>query len=318
MKPVALLSVVLLVLACTALMAGQSFVPPAQVLRGIWGGGDFVISTLRGPRVCLAIAAGASLGMAGALMQAVTRNPLATPDVIGLVQSAGLGHIIALLMGSSVFAGELFGIVCALTMVSYLARHQGPVAFVLYGIAIGATATAVTTVSILRAPDAVQNQMILWLSGSLARAQIAQAELVLGVFSGLLIMVIWQAHRLSTLWLGDEVMQSLGINLSRMRLFVLGLVCVLTASATLAVGPISFLAFCAAPLARAITGAAKPALFPAALMGACLLTAADLVARLLAPIVTLPTGLMMTMLGAPYLIWFLAQQNNRENKKVAL
>ncbi|WP_434288979.1 FecCD family ABC transporter permease [Celeribacter sp. SCSIO 80788] len=310
MRPVFTLTVALIVIALAALCGGRDWLSLPELWQAAREG-DFVLTVLRGPRVALAIGAGAALGLAGALMQGLTRNPLATPDVIGLVQSAGLGHMIALSLGLSLFLGEALGAALALIAVSTLARGQGPVAFVLYGIGVGATASAATTVMLLRAPDAEVSQMMIWLSGSLARSAMTQAVSLYLVLAGALLVVIWQAHRLNTLWLGDETMRGLGVDLRAMRLLVLALVALLTAAATLAVGPIGFLAFTAAPLARAITGAEPPALIPAALMGACLLTGADLIARLIAPLVTLPTGLVMTLIGAPYLIWFLAREKRR-------
>lgn len=311
MKPVITLSLALVCLVFLALSGGRDWLSPTEVWRGLWDTDDFVIQVLRLPRTALAVAAGLALGLAGALMQGLTRNPLATPDVIGLVQGASLGHIVALGLGASVFLGETVGAAVALFAVITLARSQGPIAFVLYGIGVGATASAATTVILLRAPDATISQMMLWLSGSLARADLATTGMLLGGVGCAMFVVLWRARELRTLWLGDDVMTGLGVNLTVLRFTVLGLVTLLTAGATLAVGPIGFLAFTAAPLARAITGAEPPALFPAALMGACLLTAADLVARLIAPLVTLPTGLIMTLIGAPYLIFFLWSEKRK-------
>jgi iron complex transport system permease protein len=311
MKPVITLLLALVCLVLLALSGGRDWLSPPEVWHGLWSTDDFVIQVLRMPRTALAVAAGLALGLAGALMQGLTRNPLATPDVIGLVQGASLGHIVALGLGASVFLGETVGAAVALFAVITLARNQGPIAFVLYGIGVGATASAATTVILLRAPDATISQMMLWLSGSLARADLATAGALLGGVTCAMLVVLWRARDLRTLWLGDDVMTGLGVNLTVLRFTVLGLVTLLTAGATLAVGPIGFLAFTAAPLARAVTGAEPPALFPAALMGACLLTAADLVARLIAPLVTLPTGLIMTLIGAPYLIFFLWSEKRK-------
>jgi iron complex transport system permease protein len=311
MKPVITLLLALVCLVFLALSGGRDWLSPAEVWRGLWDTDDFIIQVLRLPRTALAVAAGLALGLAGALMQGLTRNPLATPDVIGLVQGASLGHIVALGLGASVFLGETVGAAVALLAVITLARQQGPIAFVLYGIGVGATASAATTVILLRAPDATISQMMLWLSGSLARADFATASMLLGGVTCAMMVVLWRARDLRTLWLGDDVMTGLGVNLTVLRFTVLGLVTLLTAGATLAVGPIGFLAFTAAPLARAVTGAEPPALFPAALMGACLLTAADLAARLIAPLVTLPTGLIMTLIGAPYLIFYLWSEKRK-------
>lgn len=305
MKPVPMLLIALTILIFAALSGGRDWFSPVEVWHGLLSSDDFVIHTLRLPRTLIAVGAGMALGLAGALMQGLTRNPLATPDVIGLVQAAGLGHMLALSFHLPPFVGEATGALTALIAVSLFARGQGAVAFVLYGIGIGATASAATTVLLLRAPDAQVSAMMLWLSGSLARSDLATVGWIFAGLAVVFLCVGWRAHMFGTLWLGDTVMAGLGIDLRHMRWLVLGLVAALTAAATLAVGPIGFLAFTAAPLARALTGAEPPALMPAALMGACLLTGADLAARLLAPVVVLPTGLVMTLIGAPYLIYFL-------------
>lgn len=305
MKPVPMLLIALTILIFAALSGGRDWFSPVEVWHGLLSSDDFVIHTLRLPRTLIAVGAGMALGLAGALMQGLTRNPLATPDVIGLVQAAGLGHMLALSFHLPPFVGEATGALTALIAVSLFARGQGAVAFVLYGIGIGATASAATTVLLLRAPDAQVSAMMLWLSGSLARSDLATVGWIFAGLAVVFLCVGWRAHMFGTLWLGDTVMAGLGIDLRHMRWLVLGLVAALTAAATLAVGPIGFLAFTAAPLARALTGAEPPALMPAALMGACLLTGADLAARLLAPLVVLPTGLVMTLIGAPYLIYFL-------------
>jgi iron complex transport system permease protein len=305
MKPVPMLLITLTILIFAALSGGRDWFSPVEVWHGLLSSDDFVIHTLRLPRTLIAVGAGMALGLAGALMQGLTRNPLATPDVIGLVQAAGLGHMLALSFHLPPFVGEATGALTALIAVSLFARGQGAVAFVLYGIGIGATASAATTVLLLRAPDAQVSAMMLWLSGSLARSDLAAVGWIFAGLAVVFLCVGWRAHMFGTLWLGDTVMAGLGIDLRHMRWLVLGLVAALTAAATLAVGPIGFLAFTAAPLARALTGAEPPALMPAALMGACLLTGADLAARLLAPVVVLPTGLVMTLIGAPYLIYFL-------------
>lgn len=311
MRATASLSVALALLLLVALAGGRQWLSPAQLWQALSTPDDFLIWVLRGPRVLTAACAGSCLGLAGALMQGLVRNPLATPDVLGLVQGAGLGHMLALSLGAPLFAGEFAGAVAVLAVLGVLSRGTGPLGLVLYGIGVGATATAATTILLLRAPDGQASQMMLWLSGSLARSDADTVLALLAVLLPSLVALAWQARRLDTLWLSADLMRALGVDLAALRLGVMGLVALLTAGATLAVGPIAFLAFAAAPLARAVTGAAPPALLPATLMGACLLTGADLAARLAAPLVTLPTGLVMTLLGAPYLIWFLARDTKR-------
>jgi iron complex transport system permease protein len=311
MRAVLILSLALLGLAYVALAGGREWLSPGQVWAGLWNGDDFLVHALRLPRVLLAVGAGMALGLAGALMQGLTRNTLATPDVIGLVQGASLGHVLLLVAGGPPLWGAVTGAALALALVSLLARGQGALAFVLYGIGVGATAAAATTVVLQRAPDAQVAQAMLWLSGSLSRADLATAAMLWAALGLGLLAVIGFGRALSTLWLGDELMMALGVSPARLNLLVLVLVAALTGAAVLAVGPLGFLAFTAAPLARALTGAEPPTLLPAALMGACLLVLADLGARLLAPWVSLPTGLLMALIGAPYLIFFLMQDRRR-------
>ncbi len=299
------IALALVALALVALAGGRNWIGPGAIWSGLRDPDDFVIRTLRLPRVLIAVGVGAALGLAGALMQGLTRNPLATPDVIGLVQGAGLGYALALATGAALLPGAAGGAAAAMLAVALLSRGQGALAVVLYGIGVGATAMAATTVLLVRAPDAAAAQAMIWLSGSLARADLATATALWSVLGAALAAVALAAHRLSTLWLGDEVMAALGIDPRRMRWLVLALVTALTAAGTLAAGPIGFLAFTAAPLARAVTGAEPPSLLPAALMGACLLTAADLAARLIAPVAVFPTGLVVSLIGAPYLVFFL-------------
>lgn len=306
-----ILALLLITVSYAGLAGGQAWVSVGDIWIGLTDPSDFLIRVIRLPRLLTAMGAGMALGLAGALMQALTRNPLATPDVIGLVQAAGLGHVAALIVGVAPLFGAFGGVVVAIAILALLARDQGPLAVVLYGIGIGATCAAATAVLLLRATDAQAASALIWLSGGLARSDASTALALWWVVLPALVVVLAFAHRLSTLWLGDEMIQSLGGQLSQVRGLVLALVAVLTAAATLAVGPIGFLAFAAAPLAMAVTRTEPPALFPAALMGGCLLVFADLVARSLASVVSLPTGLVMSVLAAPYLIFYLWQEKRR-------
>ncbi len=305
MRRAAALPVLLAVLVWLALAGGRNWLGPAALVQALLDRQDFLMYGLRLPRVLIATGAGMALGMAGALMQGLTRNPLATPDIIGLTQGAGLGFTIALLFGLPLVAGAACGAALSMFAVAILARGRGVLAFVLFGLGVGATAAATTTVLLVFAPEAKTVRAMIWLSGSLSNADFETARwlwLVLLASGGL---VAVRAHRLGLLWLGDDVMAALGVDLLRMRFLVLGLVTALTAASTLAVGPIGFVAFVAAPLARAVTGAEAPAIWPAALTGGCLLVGADLMARLVASVAVFPTGLIMGLIGAPYLIFFL-------------
>ena len=301
----------LLVLIYFSLAGGRNWLGPLDVFTGLFDPQDFIIHELRLPRVLIAVGSGAALGMAGALMQGLTRNPLATPDIIGVTQGAGLGFSIALLSDLALLPGAALGAGGAMLAVATLSRGRTPLAFVLFGIGVGATCAAATAVIITSVPDAEASTALIWLSGSLSHANIATAMWLWVVLIAGLVWVAFYQHTLALLWLGDDVMTALGTNVVNTRTMILGVVTGLTAASTLAVGPIGFLAFVSAPLAQAITRSEPPALWPAAATGACLLTAADLCARLLAPIVVFPTGLIMSLIGAPYLIFFLWRERRQ-------
>lgn len=305
MRAVLILAAALALIAYAALAGGREWLGP-QALFAALTDGDFVVQGLRLPRLLLALGAGCALGLAGALLQGLTRNILATPDILGIVQMAGLGHLIALAAGASLLAGEIAGAGLALGVLAWLGRGAETGTQILYGIGLAATASAAGTVVLLRLPDAAAAQAMLWLSGSLARAELTTALPLFATLGLALGILATQARALPLLWLGDEVMAGLGTDLRRLRWVLLALIAALTAAATLAVGPIGFLAFTAAPLAQAITGAPRPALLPAMLMGGALLALADLAARMLAGVVNLPTGLVMTMIGASYLVGHLS------------
>ena len=311
MRRYVLLPALLLALVYCALAAGRSWLSPSELWIGLTDTQNFLVYGLRLPRVLIAVGAGMALGIAGALMQGLTRNPLATPDIIGLTQGAGLGFAIALINDLPLLPGAACGAAVAMIAVSVLSRGRGALAFVLFGIGVGASSAAATMVLLISAPDAKAATAMIWLSGSLSRVDMATAGWLWGVLIAGSTMITLRGHTLSLLWLGDDVMSALGVDIGRMRLLVLCLVTALTAASTLAVGPIGFLAFVAAPLAQAMTKAEPPALWPAALTGACLLTAADLAARITAPLAVFPTGLMMSLIGGPYLIFFLWRERQR-------
>ena len=230
MRRAVLLPALLLVLVWLALAGGRNWLGPVALVQGLLDRQDFLIYGLRLPRLLIAVGAGMALGMAGALMQGLTRNPLATPDIIGLTQGAGLGFAIALLLDLPLLAGAACGAGIAVLCVALLAQGRGALAFVLFGIGVGATAAAATTVLLVLAPDAKAARAMIWLSGSLARADLATAGWVWLVLLAGGALVALRAHRLGLLWLGDDVMASLGVDLSRMQVLVLGLVTALTAA----------------------------------------------------------------------------------------
>lgn len=304
----ALLVPALLLLAILSLAGGRDWLTPLQIWHGLINPHDFIIRIWRLPHMLAAAGAGLALGLAGALMQGVNRNTLATPDVIGVTQGAGLGYALALVWNKPLLAGAAIGAALAIGLVMMLARGRGPLAFVLFGIGIGVTAAAATSMVLLAVDPKTAAAAMVWFSGSLARVDMGPAVLLCAIALAACAFVALSHRSLSLLWLGDELMTSLGTNPARTRRRAIVLVTMLSAASTLVVGPVAFLAFVSAPLARAVTGVERPALFPAALMGANLFVAADLLSRVIASVALFPAGLLMNVIGAPYLIFFLLRE----------
>ena len=312
-----LVSVVLAGAALT-LMFGQSFVPPADVLRILAGqevpGADFTVRELRLPRLVLSVLTGLSFGLAGAACQTLLRNPLASPDIIGISAGAGAAAVFAIVILSwrgpsvSVLAVAV-GLATALTI--YLLSWRRGVAgtrLILVGIGIAAMLDSVIAWVLLKAPAWSLQEALRWLTGSVNGAQLSHAVPVLAaiiIFGGL---ILSQARQIEAIRLGDDKAAALGVPLARTRLLViLGLVG-LVAFATSVTGPIAFVAFLSGPIAARIAGPGIPVLIPAALIGASLVLYCDFAGQFLLP-GRFPVGVVTGALGAPFLIYLIIRAN---------
>lgn len=312
------LGLVTVVVCVVALSVGDFAVPLLDVPAAILGAGnpeaDFIVRTLRLPRVLTGLLVGAAFGTSGAVFQAVARNPLASPDVIGIVAGAGAAavFVIVVLDGSSamVSAGALAGALGTALAIYLLAWRRGvsPYRLVLVGIGLSAMLTSVTAYLLSRAMVYDVQQATVWLTGSLnARTwddvhRIGLTLLVLGP------VVLALAGPLRALQLGDATAVGLGVTVERARLTLVVVAVALAAAATASAGPIEFVAFVAAPIARRLTRSSLT-LVPAALAGALLVVAADLIARRAFAPAELPVGIVTSIVGAPYLLWLLARAN---------
>lgn len=297
---------------------GDFPIPFDEVIRYLRGDGgqdaDFIIGTLRLPRVIAGVLVGASLGISGAIFQSLARNPLASPDVIGFTPGAALGAVftLALWPGSSLrmALGAVIGGMATAAAVYLLAWKRGVRIYrlVLIGIGMGFLVRAGVEYLVIRSEVTELARAAVWLTGSLSGrtwenvAIVALSLAVLGPFA------IALEDRLDVLSLGDDVAVALGISVNRLKLALVSIGVALAALAVAGAGPISFVALMAGPIARRLIRASGAGLVPAALVGALLVVAADLAGRrLLAPI-ELPVGVFTAMLGAPYLLWLLVRQ----------
>ena len=272
----------------------------------------------RGPRVAVAAAAGAMLAAAGAVLQRVTANPLASPEMLGVGSGAGVGlaavlfAVVAPGLGVQLTASAL-GATLVLAAMLVLSRRAGlgPERLLLGGIAMGALCSAVLTAVIATgSPQAFD--LLRWLSGSTNDATPADAWLCVGAAAVLLAPLPFLARWLEILPLGDVTARSLGLPVHRGRTVLVVLAGVLTATASLFVGPLSFIGLVAPHLAR-LLGLGRPRThgIGAILIGSGLMVASDWLARMAAFPYQLPLGLFASLLAGPYLVWLLGRDGPR-------
>jgi iron complex transport system permease protein len=308
---------VLVGLGLVGLGVGDIPLAPGQVVAALVGHGDtvsdFVIGQLRGPRVAAALLVGASLGVAGGIVQSVVRNPIASPDVIGITSGASASGLTAIVVfgvsGIGLFWTVLVGAVVVSALIAGLAWRRGITGnrVVLVGIGVAAMSVSVTGWMLTSGTVQQAGTALLWLSGSLNAVDPGIVGVLAVAFVVLVGAALVQSPRLTVLTLGDEVASSLGLRPNRAKVLLLLTAVCLTAAAVATAGPVSFVALMAAPIARRLVGGGRVALGPAAAVGAVIVLASDLVAQFALPGTTLPVGVVTGVVGAPYLLWLLAR-----------
>ena len=310
------LVVLLLVVGGAALTLGDFPLPLREVLASLAGQGtraaDLVVHGLRLPRFEAGLAVGFAFGLAGAVCQTLLRNPLASPDVIGLSAGASAGAVVALLLlgwsGTAVAGSALGGALltaAAIHLLSWRGGASGP-RLVLVGIGVAAVLYAVVDLLMTRARVHQAQQALVWLTGSLNGVPAGSLLPLVAVVAVAVLLAPLAGRTLTALQLGDDTARALGTGVERSRLLLMLLVVVLTAVATSVAGPVGFVAFVSAPLARRLTRDAGPGLLTAGLVGAAVVTLADVLGQHLLP-VDLPVGVVTAAVGAPYLIHLLAR-----------
>lgn len=295
---------------------GDLRIPLAQL--GVLATGDAedltrrVIIDLRLPRLTVAALAGAALAVSGALLQGVTRNPLAAPSVVGVTGGAAVGALGLLLLVPAAPAGSVplaafVGGVLASAVVYALAWRGGgsPTALLLVGIAVAAFTTAVVAALVVGA-EVRTAQALTWLAGS-TYARTWTDVATLGAWVVVLLPVAWAGgRRLDLLSLGDDVPRTLGVHLQRARLAYVALAVFLAAAAVSVVGTLAFVGLISPHAARLLTGSRHHRLIPlAAVVGAALVVIADTVGRTVIAPAQIPSGLVTALLGTPYFVWLL-------------
>lgn len=316
------LVVAAIVAAAVGITLGDYPVSLGQIVEALRGTADdrlaqYFVREVRLPRAVTALLVGAALGMSGAIFQAVSGNPLGSPDVIGFTTGAATGALIQIIvLGGDTFAvamaSVLGGLVTA-AVVYGLAWRGGVAGFrlVLVGIGIGAVLAAVNSLLVVKAPLEAAQTATQWLAGSLNSTLWPEARAV-GVALVLLtpVAVAW-SRPLAQLPLGDAAATGLGVRVERSRLVLIVVGVALMGVATASTGPIAFIALAAPHLVRKLTRTPGVALFGAALMGAVLVLVSDLIARRLFAPTELAVGVITGALGGLYLVWLLAVERKR-------
>ena len=312
------LVVAILVVFTAALVVGDFPLSVGEVFSSLTGRGtraaDFIVYDLRLPRVLTGIAVGVCFGVSGAVFQSMVRNPLASPDIIGISAGASACAVVAILaLGLGGYLVSAFAFVGALVTaiaIYLLAWRQGVSGYrlVLVGIGIGAMMYALIDYLMTRASVWDAQVALRWLTGSLNGASTAELQPLLVIMALTLPLTLWAGRSLSGLQLGDDTAKGIGIRVERSRLLLIVFAVALNAIATAAAGPVGFVAFVAGPIARRLTRGTGIALLPAALVAALVVIAADFVGQHLLP-VPLPVGILTAAVGAPYLLYLLVVSN---------
>jgi ABC-type enterobactin transport system permease subunit len=311
---------VLVLLSAVSLGRGDFPIGLGDVLRTLAGLGEktqeFIVLELRAPRIVVGLLVGLALGVAGALFQTFARNPLASPDVLGITQGASVGAVAAIVLtGGSAIGVPLAALAGALVtgallfVLTWRAGIDG-YRLVLVGIALWSVMAALIDWLLTHAEIYDAAAAYVWITGSLnARTWDHAVPLVLSV--AVLIPLALAAGRvLGVLQFGDDTARGLGVRLPLAQSAVVLIAVALVATSVAAAGPISFVALVVPQIAVRLTGGSRPPLLASGLLGAVLVVGADLTTRTVLP-QALPVGILTAVIGAPYLLWLLVRGRRR-------
>lgn len=280
---------------------------------------DQIVWDLRVPRALLGVVVGAGLAVAGTVIQAVVRNPLGDPYLLGIVPGASVGAVLVIVAGSSSAAGlsiggaAFVGAMVAFAATFTLSRQGGrwpPSRLVLAGVAVGYLLSSVTFfLQTLATPNQVQRALF-WSLGSLASARWSDLALPAVVVACSTAWLLLQGPRLNALVTGEEVAGSLGIDVARFQLQLMAITSLLTGAVVAVAGGIGFVGLMIPHLVRLLVGADhRRVLLAGALLGGVFLVAVDVVARMARQPVELPIGIVSAAIGAPFFLWLLRSQS---------
>ncbi len=319
--PIALILLLIALAASTGrVLLGTPMVAPADALAVLRGelvpGISFIVMDSRLPAVAVGALAGISFGVSGTVFQTLLRNPLASPDVLGVTLGASAGTVVAMTVftvtDSGLFWAALFGGIGTAVLVLLVAssrrgRDAGRVddRFVLVGIGVAAALSALITFLLTRIDPRSAGDLMRWLIGSLNASTWDCAVVLAGAVVVLAPVVALLASRLRILELGDDLATALGLPVPLTRTALILVAVVLAALPVAVTGPLAFIAFLAGPIARALLG--RPSLFLSALTGAVLVLCADLIGQNAFGSTPMPVGVITGAFGAPFLLWMMTR-----------
>jgi iron complex transport system permease protein len=315
----------LLTLASTAF--GSTWLPLDRILAVLVGAGErteqLIVLQLRLPRVLLAALAGGAMAVAGYLLQKVTRNELASPSVLGVVDGAALGVMLFLTLLSDESnalvtsiawqpVAAAGGALAAIATVFLVSGRQATsaVRLLLYGIAVAAAAKAATIILMLTGPIYRTTQATRWMAGAVNEVNWGEVQITALLLVPALLVVLAAARRLPPSDLDETSARSVGLNLPVFRLLIFGLAATLTAIAVAFAGGVSFVGLLAPHMARLLVGRSVVAgVLGSLLLGAMMLMGADLIVRALFAPTEVPAGTLTAVIGAPYFLYLLLRKD---------
>ena len=303
---------ILLVSTLFSLCIGSVMIDPIHAIACSFTQDDFILNEYRIPRTLLGLVIGSSLAISGAVIQGVIRNPLASPDVIGITKGASLAAVIIIMIFPSAplfvlplgsFAGALIISLILSFLISKFDVKGSKLALI--GLAIGAICTAIVQFLLIRNPMDANNALI-WLTGSLYGHNISNFFSVLPWFIITVPLVLLLGYQLDILNLGDNVATALGARVQFLKMILLILAVMLAGASIAVVGGISFLGLIAPHIARQLVGHKNlHVIIMSGLIGAILLTLGDGLARGIQPPLDIPVGVVIAVIGAPYFLFLL-------------
>ena len=308
-------AVLLLALSCfLSLLYGAGAVGPLEAFKALFNQGSadayFVVSQLRLPRTLVGLFVGISLGVAGALMQAVARNPLAEPGLLGVSAGSTFAVALALVLGASAATltvsiaqiGALAGCFCVITAARMQGQNRDPIRLVLAGAALSSLLVALTSLLLLydeRAADEIR----FWVTGSVAGRGLDQLYAVIPSIIIASIATLYVSRPLASLALGEKVAIGLGHNPGRIRLIVIVCVALFVGAAVAVAGPVAFIGLVVPFAARALVGPdIRRTLWLCLPIGPIVVINADTLSRLVAQPAEMPLGVLTAIVGAPVLL----------------